>query len=863
MAITTDDTTAAAGGEWASRLDGFVQRARDAADAFRKLDQEAVDRIVWAMTVAGLEHAIELAELAMEETHFGVLEDKVLKNYIATEFLYDYLKDKKTVGVIDEDRERALEYVAEPIGVVLALTPITNPTSTVLFKSIVCAKTRNAIIMRPSALAARSALRAAEILQEAGEAVGLPPHAIQVIPDPSLDVSQYLFHHPDVDFIWTTGGPKAVAATNEAGKPCMGVGPGNAPVYVHRSADIQMAVMDILISKTFDSSLICPAEQTCVIDASIYDALLEEFQRMGALLMTDEQANALAAQALDETGKMQLQALGQSCASLASLAGFSASPDTKVLLAPLPSDLDELAAHPLIAEKLMPVLGVVRSPSVEHGVRACELVTEHHGLGHTSAVYATDDEVISRFAQALKTGRILVNAPTAVGALGGVYNSMTPTFSLGCGTWGGSNTTENVNYRNLMNIKAVSRRQTPPQWFRVPSDTYFNPGALASLSELETRQPIIVTDGPTEARGVADLIRKHLNRSAVPVFSGIEPEPTEEQIRAGITMLERMHADAIIAVGGGSVMDAAKAMRLFHESPELTLRELSLPFLDARKRIASFPQKQHSLRLVAIPTTAGTGSEVSPAAVISVGHKKITLVDYTLLPDMAIVDPTLHLTMPPVITADTGIDALTHALEAVVSIFASPYTDAFCMQAINLIFGSLPQAYRNGSDLEARTAMANAATIAGLAFSNAFVGLNHALAHAVGARFNLAHGRANAIFLPHVLRYNASLPSKFMPAPGYSRYIAPEKYAQVGWVLGLGGKSEESRRERLFERVDHLLAEVDEPRSLADMGISRDEFTASLPDLARTAFGDPSIRTNPRIPMVQEIVSLLEQGFGG
>ncbi len=863
MATPTIDDTAAAGGEWASRLDGFVQRARDAAAALRQLDQEAVDRIVWAMTVAGLEHAVELAELAMEQTHFGVLEDKVLKNYIATEFLYDYLKDKKSVGVIDEDRERAIQYVAEPIGVVLALLPITNPTSTALFKSIVCTKTRNAIIMRPSAIAAGCAMRCAEVLQEAGEAAGLPPNALQVIPDPTLDVSQYLFHHPGVDFIWTTGGPKAVAAANAAGKPCLSVGAGNAPVYVHSSADIRMAVMDILISKTFDSSVICPAEQTCVIDASIYDAVMAEFQRMGARLITDEQTAALAAQSFDADGKMQLQALGQSCVNLGALAGFTASPEDKVLLAPLPTDLEGLAAHPFIAEKLMPVLGVVRSPSVEHAIAACETVTHHGGLGHTSAVYATDDGVVDRFAKAIQTGRILVNAPTAVGALGGVYNSMTPTFSLGCGTWGGSNTTDNVNYRNLMNIKAVSRRQTPPQWFRVPSDTYFNPGSLASLSELETRQPIIVTDGPTEARGVADLIRKQLNSSGVPVFSGIEPEPTEEQIRAGITMLERIQADAIIAVGGGSVMDAAKAMRLFHESPQLTLRELSLPFLDARKRIASFPQIKHSLRLVAIPTTAGTGSEVSPAAVISVGQRKVTLVDYTLLPDMAIVDPTLHLTMPPVITADTGIDALTHALEAVVSIFASPFTDAFCMQAVNLIFSSLPRAYKHGSDIEARTAMANAATIAGLAFSNAFVGLNHALAHAVGARFNIAHGRANAIFLPHTLRYNASLPSKFMPAPGYSAYIAPEKYAQVGWVLGLGGKTEETRRERLFTRVDELLDEVEEPRSLAAIGISRDEFTAALPDLARAAFADPSIRTNPRIPMVQEIVSLLEKGYGG
>jgi acetaldehyde dehydrogenase/alcohol dehydrogenase len=863
MAIAPDDTTAETGGEWAQRLDGFVERARHAAVALRSLDQQAVDRIVRSMAIAGLENAIDLAQLAMEETQFGVLEDKVIKNYIATEFLYDYLKDKKSVGIIDEDRERAIQYVAEPIGVVLALLPITNPTSTALFKSIVAAKTRNALIMRPSARAAGCASRAAEILQAAGEAVGLPPNALQVIPDPSLEVSQYLFHHPHVDFIWTTGGPKAVAAANSAGKPCLSVGSGNAPVYLHRSADVSMAVVDILVSKTFDSSVICPAEQTCVIDEPIYDAVIDEFRRMGARLLTVKETDALASKSFSEDGRVEFSVLGQSCATLGALAGFEADEADKVLLAPLPANLDELGAHPFIAEKLMPVLGIVRSPSVEHAIAACELVTEHDGLGHTSAVYATDQAVIDRFALAIRTGRILVNAPTAVGALGGVYNSMPPTFSLGCGTWGGGNTTENVNYRNLLNIKAVSHRQAPPQWFRVPSDTYFNPGALENLRLLGAKQPMIVTDGPTEARGVADQVRSYLLTDAVHVFSGVEPEPTEAQIRAGVEELSRINPDVIIAVGGGSVMDAAKAMRLFHESPELNLHELSLPFLDARKRIASFPQIEHTIRLVAVPTTSGTGSEVSPAAVVSVGNRKVTLVDYSLVPDIAVVDPTLALSMPQEITADTGIDALTHALEAAVSIFASPFTDAFCMQAVNLILDSLPRAYHDGSDLKARSAMANAATIAGLAFSNAFVGLNHALAHAVGARFGIAHGRANAIFLPHVLRYNASLPTKFMPAPGYSAYVAPQKYAQIAWILGIGGSSESDRRERLFARVQDLLVEVGEPATLAELGIARDDFEASLPELARTAFTDPSMRTNPRIPMLREIIELLLAGFGG
>jgi acetaldehyde dehydrogenase / alcohol dehydrogenase len=865
VTATTREPQPAGGleGEQLERLDRVVARSRAAAEAFRGIgDQETVDRIVWALVVAGLQHAVELARLAMEETGFGVFEDKVVKNYIATEFLYDYLKDKRSVGVIGEDAERAIRYVAEPIGVVLALTPITNPTSTVLFKAIVAAKTRNAMIFRPSARAAGSAVRAVEILQEAGERAGMPSGTLQVIPDPTLDVSQYLFHHPGVDFIWTTGGPKAVAAANAAGKPCLSVGAGNAPVYLHRSADVPMAVVDMLISKTFDSSLICPAEQTCIVDDAIWDATVAELERMGARLLSEEEVSALAAVSFDGAGLPEMGVLGRSCSALGGVAGFHADPDDKVLLAPLPSELDELAAHPLVHEKLMPVLGLVRSPTVDHAIRAAEIVLENGGMGHTSAVYATDEAVIEAFSVAVRTGRILVNAPTAVGALGGVYNAMTPTFSLGCGTWGGSVTTENINFRNLLNVKAVSRRQTPPQWFRVPSDTYFNPGSLEQLRSIHTAQALLVTDADTEARGVADEVRRHLGGS-VRVFAEIEPEPSEAQVRAGVEVLEKLRPDLIVAVGGGSVLDAAKAMRLFHESPELTLAELALPFLDARKRVAHYPDVEHTIRLVAVPTTAGTGSEVSPAAVLTAGHRKLTLVDYSLVPDVAIVEPRLTLTMPPHMTADTGVDALTHALEAGVSIFASPYTDAFCMQALHLILDALPRAYEAGDDLAARTAMSNAATLAGLAFSNAFVGVNHALAHAVGARFGIAHGRANAIFLPHVLRYNASLPRKFMPAPGYTTYVAPEKYAQMAWVHGLRGRTPEDRRARLFGRVDELLAVVGMPRGLSELGIPRSEFDAALPELADAAFADPSLRTNPRMPLVSELLELLEAGWSG
>jgi acetaldehyde dehydrogenase/alcohol dehydrogenase len=843
-------------------IDALVARTASAARAFRELDQQQVDTIVDAMVRAGIRAAIELAQLALEETGFGVLEDKVVKNFVATEFLSDYLRDKRSVGIIDEDVERNVVHVAEPIGVVLAVTPVTNPTSTVLYKAIVAAKTRNAVLFRPSPYAVRSCARVVEILREAGEAAGMPPGALQVVPDAAHEVTHYLFKHPQVDFLWVTGGPKIVALANAAGKPGLSVGPGNAPIYIHRTADVQGAVVDMLISKTFDASVICPGEQTCIVDIEVYDELVGEFKRMGAHLLTSGEAEDLADFAFGCADKVNHEALGQPAPELAARAGITVPPTTKVLLAPLPDDLEELAVHPLLQEKLMPVLGLVRARGVQHAIDTAVLVTEHGGLGHTSAVYARDDSVIEAFALAVRTGRILVNAPTAVGALGGVYNNLTPTFSLGCGSWGGSSTTENVNYRELLNIKTVSHRRTPPQWFRVPSNTFFNAGALENLRDLACEVAVVVTDADSERRGVVDRVRGKLRTGHVHVFREVVPEPAEDTIRAGVALLDRARPDLVVAVGGGSVIDAAKAMRLFYEHPEKSLDDLTLPFLDPRKRVANYPRDAHRVRLVAVPTTSGTGSEVSPAAVLTVGARKETLVDYCLVPDIAIVDPLLTLSMPVAVTVDSGIDALTHALEAAVSIFASPYTDAFCVQAARLIFDALPKAYDDPGDLAARTDMANAATLAGLAFANAFVGVNHALAHAVGARFGIAHGRANAVFLPHVLTYNAALPTKFMPAPGYSSYVAPDKYAQLGRVV-FGGRGPEESRRRLFQGVEALLERLRMPRSLRALGVPEPEFEAVLPQLAMDAFADLSNRTNPRMPLVSEITDLLRLGYRG
>ncbi|OBF13101.1 bifunctional acetaldehyde-CoA/alcohol dehydrogenase [Mycobacterium sp. ACS4054] len=854
--------TPALADERRQEVDAIVDTAAQAAREFRKLDQQQVDAIVEAMVRAGVRAAGELASVAIEETGFGVFEDKVVKNYVATEFLHDYLRGKKSVGVIDEDVENNITHVAEPIGVVLGITPVTNPTSTVLFKAIVAAKTRNAILFRPSPYAVRCCERSLEILRTAAEAAGMPRGALQVIPDAAHEVTHYLFKHPKIDFIWVTGGPKIVALANSAGKPGLSVGPGNAPIYVHKTADLKGAVVDILISKTFDSSVICPAEQTCIIDDEVYDEAMAEFERMGARVLTPAEATAVAQFAFGCGDKISHEAVGQKASELAARAGFSVSPAVKVLLAELPGDLGELASHPLLQEKLMPVLGVVRASSVQHAIDVAVLVTEHGGLGHTSAVYANDDDVIEAYGLAVRTGRILVNAPTAVGALGGVYNNLTPTFSLGCGTWGGSSTTENVNYRQLLNIKTVSRRRTPPQWFRVPSNTYFNEGALDNLRELDCDTVVVITDAVTEERGVVDQLRGKLRAQHVQVFSEVTPEPDEATIRRGVALLQRVQPDLLLAVGGGSVLDAGKAIRLFYEHPEKSVDELTMPFLDPRKRVADYPVDRHGVQLVAVPTTSGTGSEVSPAAVLTVRGKKQTLVDYSLVPDLAIVDPILTSSMPQTLTADTGIDALTHALEAAVSIFASPYTDALCAQAARLIFDALPRAYDDPDDLSARTDMSNAATLAGLAFSNAFVGTNHALAHAVGARFQISHGRANGVFLPHVLRYNAGLPSKFMPAPGYSAYVAPDKYAQLGQLI-FGGHEPAECRARLLQGVDDLLSRLDMPRSLRECGIEEEQFLTALPALAMTAFEDLSNRTNPRMPLVSEITALLRTGFYG
>ncbi len=846
-------------------LEDLLTRARNAAAAFTQYTQEDVDRIVKPMVVAGLEQAQHLARLAVEETRLGVMEDKALKNMVATEFVYNYVKDKRTVGAIREYPEKGLVEVAEPIGIILSLTPITNPTSTVLFKCIMAIKTRNAVIFSPHPNAWSCCYEAVKIMYETALKHGAPEGVFSCLESHDLQDNAYLMHHKDIGLIDATGGPGVVHAAYSSGKPALGVGPGNTPVYLEKTADLNMAVVDILTSKTFDNGTICASEQTVVIDDEIYDLTLKKFADLGAHICNEKETGILERTVIDPTtGCMQPRAVGQKATDIARMVGISVKPNTKMLIAPIRGVGRE---HPLSVEKLFPVLAVYRARSVDEALKVCVDVNHAGGLGHTAVVFSRNDEVIRKFSDVINAGRIIVNSPGSIGAFGGVYNDMVPTFSFGCGTGGGNSTTDNVNVYHYLNIKRVARRTQAHMWFRVPNQIYFNMNAVENLRRLPSASTIIITNPAMEQIGHVDVVRRHIPPQTLVHVSVIpDAEPEVKTILQGVEALNFYEADQIIALGGGSVIDAAKIMKLKYESPDADLEELAAPFMDIRKRVVEYPtEKIHPTRLVAISTTSGTGSEVTPFAVLSDKERgrKVTLADYSLTPDVAIVDPQFVMSMPRGLTADTGIDCLTHALEAAVSIYASPYTDSNAMQAIRLVFKYLPVAYASPHDEEARSMMHNAACIAAIAFSNAAVGVNHALAHAFGARFGVAHGRANALMLPHVIAYNASVPTKFMPSPNQRGYVAHKKYATIADLLGLGGSTIEEKVKRLVRAIEQLLDQLAIPRSIAALGISQEQFQQAMPDLAKIAFDDPSWRSNPRMPLVSELVELFWEAHRG
>ena len=846
-------------------LESLVSQAKLAAAVFTQYTQEEVDGIVKAMVLAGLEQSQYLARLAVEETRLGVMEDKVIKNMVASEFVYNHIKDKSTVGVIREFPDRNLLEMAEPIGVLFSLTPITNPTSTVLFKCIVAIKTRNAVIFSPHPKAWRCCSEAVRIMSETAVKHGAPEGVFTCVESPTLADNAYLMHHKDIGLIDATGGPGVVKAAYSSGKPALGVGAGNTPVYLEKTADLNTAVVDIIVSKTFDNGTICASEQTLVIDEEIFEPALKKFADLGAHICDETETKLLERTVIDpQTRFMQPMAVGQKATDIAQFIGLSVKSDTKLLIAEIHGVGRD---HPLSVEKLFPVLAVYRAKSMPDALKVCVDVNHAGGLGHTAVIFSRNEQVIRDFGNVINAGRIIVNSPGAIGALGAVYNDLVPTFSFGCGTGGGNSTTDNVNIYHYLNIKRVARRTQNHMWFRVPNQIFFNMNAVENLGQFPSKATIIVTNPALEQLGHVDIVRRHIcPKTHVHVCVIPDAEPEVKVIAEGVEALKFYLADQIIALGGGSIIDAAKIMKLQYESPDADLEELAAPFLDLRKRVVEYPkEKTNRARLVAIPTTSGTGSEVTPFAVLTDRQlgRKVTLADYSLTPDVAIVDPQFVMSMPKSLTADTGIDCLTHALEAGVSNYASAYTDANAMQAVRLVFKYLPIAYQNPRDEEARGMMHNAACIAAMAFSNASVGVNHALAHAFGARFHVAHGKANALMLPHVMAYNAAVPTKFMPSPFSQGYVAHKKYATVADLLGLGGQTVQEKVEKLIAATGHLLDQLGFPRSIAELGISQEEFESAIPDMVKAAFDDPSWRSNPRMPLMGELVALLRKAYAG
>ncbi|MCB1144276.1 MAG: bifunctional acetaldehyde-CoA/alcohol dehydrogenase [Leptospiraceae bacterium] len=845
-------------------LNQMVERSKEAAGIFLQYSQEEVDKITRNIVRAGISHSHELAMRAVEETEMGIIEDKILKNMVSTEFVWNAIKNEKTVGIIAEYPKKNISEVAEPHGVIFSLTPVTNPTSTIMFKCIMAMKTRNTLIFSPHNRAEHCSNYAAQLMYEAALEAGAPEGCIQWLDRPNLDDVDFLFHHPDVKLIDATGGTSMVKAAYASGKPALGVGAGNTPVYIEKTGDIEMAVIDILTSKSFDNGVVCASESTMIVDTEIYDQVLDKFRYYGAHICSEEESDKLVS-SIFHKGMPKPSMIGKSPKYLSEKAGFEIPANTKILI----TRINGIGMnHPLSTEKLFPVLSIYRAQSTREGINVALDVNYLGGTGHTASIFSTNEEVIREFSEKINAGRIIVNSPSSIGALGGVYNDLIPTFSFGCGTGGGNITMDNINLRHYLNIKKVAKRTTASMWFRVPNEIYFNHHSIEYLRTIKSNTTIIITTPGQIQRGQVALIKSQMNHvPVVQVYTDVSNEPPFSQVKRGVEMLNRFHPDTIVALGGGSVLDIAKAIRFFYEHPDFDYRELNISFLDPRKRVVEFPDEKAKVKLIAIPTTSGTGSEVTPIAVITDDetHHKISMVDYSLVPDVAIVDPELTLSTPPVVTVDTGFDALTHAIEAMVSSVSNDFTDGLALQTVISVFNHLEKAYLHGDDIEERQRLHNASTMAGMAISNAFVGVNHSLSHAVGAVFGVSHGRANAIFLPYVIRYNSSIPNKFTPSPNIKTYKADKKYAYIADMAKLSGnsKSIQEKVDSLIHAIQDLQKKCKVEKSFKDFGIKEEEYMAKMPEMVKIAMMDPSGRSNPRMPMIQEMTEILLEAYYG
>lgn len=849
-------------------VDALVENGLKALEEFRSLDQEMIDEIVKQMALAGLDQHMPLAKLAIEETKRGVYEDKIIKNMFATEYVYHNIKYDKTVGIINKNEHEGILEIAEPVGVIAGVTPVTNPTSTTMFKSLISIKTRNPIIFAFHPSAQKCSSEAARVLREAAIKAGAPENCIQWIENPSLEATRALMNHPKISLILATGGSGMVKSAYSSGKPALGVGPGNVPCYIEKSANINQAVNDLILSKTFDNGMICASEQAVIIDKEIYADVKKEMIVNDCYFLNEEEKQKVEKLVINEQScAVNADIVGMSAAKIAEMAGVTVPDSTKILVAELKG---VGSAFPLSREKLSPVLACYKVSSVEEGLTRAEEMLEFGGLGHSAVIHSTNQDAIQAFGLRMKAGRIIVNAPSSQGAIGDIYNAYMPSLTLGCGTYGGNSVSTNVGAIHLVNIKKVARRNVNMQWFKVPSKIYFEKNSTQYLSKMPNiNKAFIVTDPGMVKLGYVDKVLYYLRKRPdyvhCEIFSEVEPDPSIETVMKGTEMMAKFQPDVIIALGGGSAMDAAKGMWMFYEHPDAEFFGLKQKFLDIRKRIFKYPILGDKAKLVAIPTTSGTGSEVTSFSVITdkTANIKYPLADYELTPDVAIIDPQFVMTVPKHITADTGMDVLTHAIEAYVSCMANDYTDGLAMKAIQLVFEYLPRAYRNGSDPLAREKMHNASTIAGMAFANAFLGINHSLAHKLGSEFHIAHGRANTVLLPHVIRYNATKPKKFTAFPKYEHFIADQRYAEIARTLGLQARTTEEGVESLVQAIIKLAKEMDIPMSIEANGVDKSEFEKRVDFLAERAFEDQCTTANPKLPLVTELAEIYRQAFKG
>ncbi|OUQ42199.1 bifunctional acetaldehyde-CoA/alcohol dehydrogenase [Gemmiger sp. An120] len=850
-------------------IDGLVARAQVALQKFLTLDQETVDHIVHEMALAGLDKHQELARMAVEETGRGVYEDKVIKNMFATEYIWHDIKNEKTVGILEENDMEGYVEVAEPVGVICGVTPTTNPTSTTLFKCLIAVKTRNPIIFGFHPSAQKCSAEAARIVYEAAVKAGAPEDCIQWIDKPSIEATGALMNHPGVATILATGGPGMVKAAYSCGKPALGVGPGNVPCFIEKSADLHRACTDLMMSKTFDNGMICASEQAVIVEKEIA-ADFEKYMKLNnCYFLNAEETEKLTKYMFPDPNKgVFAPVVGKSANWIAEQAGLTVPEKTKILIAPLDHPGND---HPLSKEKLSPVLAYFICKDKEEGFQFANTMLELGGLGHSAVIHTGDMEIADEYGVRMKVGRIIVNSPSSQGAIGDIYNTNTPSLTLGCGSYGKNSVSQNVTTVNLVNKKRIAKRRVNMQWFKVPPKIYFENDSIQYLEKMEDiSRAFIVTDPVMVKLGNVDKVLYYLRKREQychsEIYSDVESDPSVECIMRGVEAMRVFQPDVIIAIGGGSAIDAAKGMWLFYEHPETSFDGLRQRFLDIRKRAFKFPKLGTKTKLVAIPTTSGTGSEVTSFSVITDkknGNIKYPLADYSLTPDVAIIDPQFTASMPRSIVADTGLDVLTHAIEAYVSVMASDYTDGLALQAAEMVFTYLERSY-NGDPL-AREKMHNASCIAGMAFTNAFLGLNHSMAHKLGGEFHIPHGRANAILMPYVIAYNAKRPTKFAAFPKYKEYVADQRYAKLAQRCGLCniGTGTYEAVDCLIAAIQKLMLDTERPLTIKACGISEEEFLAKVDELSYKAFEDQCTTANPVYPLVSEIKELYLQAYYG